>query len=294
MQAPVRPALSPSDALLGLHELHRSYGSFDEFQPELPGLLQQGGLLGDCVTLTRALGILEPLTGDHIPPETMLIQGPNWRESLIGNGLLSRSRAVLWMLERLYGSLDALKQKEVYLVEALTGFSLWVRRHLGTERVLCSEFLVEAEANFSDVPHQDLCELTLSSTSLDLVLCNELFEHVRHLDQAFSEIARVLKPGGRLVATCPMAFGQNDSIIKALSDVETGETRIFGEPEFHGDPVRPDHGSLVFQIPGWQVLIKSSVGWHKRRFTTWLVEAWDTAQICQVCCNRGPEVKKKH
>lgn len=75
MQAPVRPALSPSDALLAIHELHRSYGSFAEFQPELPGLLQQGGLLDDCITLTRALGILEPLTGDHIPPEVLLIQG---------------------------------------------------------------------------------------------------------------------------------------------------------------------------------------------------------------------------
>lgn len=254
VQSPVRPALSPSDALLALHELHRSYGSFAEFQPELPGLLQQGGLLDDCITLTRALGFLEPLTGDHIPPEALLIQGPNWRESLIGNGLLSRSRAMLSVLERLYGSLEALKQKEVYLVEAITGFALWLRRHLGTERVLCSEYLDDAEADFSDIPHQDLLELTLSSASLDLVLCNELFEHVRHLDQAFSEIARVLKPGGRLVATCPLAFGQNDSIIKAISDPETGETRIFGEPELHGDPVRPEHGSLVYQIPGWDVL----------------------------------------
>jgi SAM-dependent methyltransferase len=254
MQAPVRQALSPSDALLAIHELHRSYGSFADFQRELPGLLQQGGLLGDCITLTRALGILEPLTGDHIPPETLLIQGPNWRESLIGNGLLSRSRAVLYMLERLYGSLDALKQKEVYIVEAVTGFSFWLRRHLGTERVLCSEYLNEVEADFSDITHQDLCELTLSSANQDLVLCNEIFEHIIHLDQALSEIARVLKPGGRLVATCPMAFGQNESIIKAISDGETGETLIFGEPEFHGDPLRLEHGSLVFQIPGWDVL----------------------------------------
>jgi SAM-dependent methyltransferase len=158
------------------------------------------------------------------------------------------------MLERLYGSLDALKQKEVYIVEAVTGFSFWLRRHLGTERVLCSEYLNEVEADFSDITHQDLCELTLSSANQDLVLCNEIFEHIIHLDQALSEIARVLKPGGRLVATCPMAFGQNESIIKAISDGETGETLIFGEPEFHGDPLRLEHGSLVFQIPGWDVL----------------------------------------
>lgn len=51
----------PSEGVLALHELHRSYGSYAEFQPELPGLLQQGALLDDCIQVTQALGILEPL-----------------------------------------------------------------------------------------------------------------------------------------------------------------------------------------------------------------------------------------
>jgi hypothetical protein len=52
-------------------------------------------VLNDCITVTRALGSLEPLTGENIPPETLLIQGANWRESVVGNALLSRFRAVL-------------------------------------------------------------------------------------------------------------------------------------------------------------------------------------------------------
>ena len=139
--------------------LHRTYAGFAEFQPELPGLLQQGGLLNDCIQVTQALGILEPFTGEHIPPEALLIQGPNWRESLVGNGLLSRNRAALVLLERLYGSLDALKQQDVYLVEALTGFALWLKRQLGDDRLVCSEYLDEAEGSFSEIPHQDLCAL---------------------------------------------------------------------------------------------------------------------------------------
>ncbi len=254
VQAPVRPALMPSPRLLALHELHRSYDSWATFQPDLSGLLQQGGVLDDCITFAKALGIFEPLSAEHIPPEALLIQGPNWRESMIGNGLLSRNRAMLWVLEMLYGSLETLKQKDVYLVEALTGFSLWLRRQIGQDRVLCSEYLDDAEASFNEIPHQDLCDLTLSSSSLDLVLCNELFEHVQYLDRAFSEITRVLKPGGRLVATCPLAFGQQESIVKAVADQETGETRLLGEAELHGDPVRPKRGSLVYRIPGWEVL----------------------------------------
>jgi hypothetical protein len=36
--------------------------------------------------------------GEHIPPEAIQIQGPNYRESVIGNGLLSRNRAELVLL----------------------------------------------------------------------------------------------------------------------------------------------------------------------------------------------------
>jgi SAM-dependent methyltransferase len=248
-------ALMPSEGVLALHEQHRSYASFAEFQPELPVLFQQSSLLGDCIQVTKALGILEPLTAEHIPPEALLIQGPNWRESVIGNGLLSRNRATLWLLERLYGSLEALKQQDLYLAEALSGFALWLRRQIGEERLTCSEFLKDAEvAQKSEIPHQDLCALTYSSDSFDLVLCNELFEHVNHLDQAYGEIARVLRSGGRLVATCPLAFGQEKSILKAVADPETGELKLLTEAEHHGDPIRPKDGSLVYRIPGWEML----------------------------------------
>jgi SAM-dependent methyltransferase len=107
----------------------------------------------------------------------------------------------------------------------------------------------------SEIPHQDLCALSFANDSFDLVLCNELFEHVQHQDQAFTEIARVLRPGGRLVATCPLAFGQEQSIVKAVTNPQTGETHLLGEMELHGDPVRPEHGSLVYRIPAWDVLV---------------------------------------
>lgn len=244
----------PSEAVLALHELHRSYPHFEAFEPEAPALLEQGLLLDDCVALTRALGLLEPLTGEHIPPEALLIQGPNWRESLVGNGLLSRNRALLWLLQHRYGSLEALRQQDVYLVEALTGFALWLRRQLGEERLLCSEYLTDSEVLYADIPHEDLCALSHGDASFDLLLCNELFEHVQRLEQAFEEIARVLRPGGRLLATCPLAIGQRESVVKAVLDEATGEAKLLDTAEWHGDPVRPQQGSLVYRIPGWEVL----------------------------------------
>lgn len=254
VQAPERPALMPSEGVLALHDSSWSYTDFATFQPQLPGLLHHGSQLEDVIQVTRALGILEPLTGEHIPPEAIQIQGPNYRESLIANGLLSRNRALLRVLERTYGSLEELAQRDIYLVEALTGFALWMRRQLGDGRLICSEFLENAEHAFADVSHQDLCALSFSDASFDLVICNELFEHVRDLDQAFREIARVLRPGGRLVGTCPLAFGQRESIVKATHNASTGEDRVLGEAEYHGDPLRPKGGSLVYRIPAWEVL----------------------------------------
>ena len=254
VQAAEQSALMSSEGVLALHDLRQSYNGFAEFQPQLVGLLQHAGLLADVEQVTRALGILQPFSGEHIPPEAIQIQGPNYRESLVANGLLSRNRAVLVVLEQLYGSLEALGQQQIYLVEALTGFALWMRGQLGGERLLCSEFLEDAEQAFSGIPHQDLCALTFSDASFDLVLCNELFEHVQDLELAFREIARVLRPGGLLVATCPLAFGQIEAIEKARRNPATGEAEQLMEAEFHGDPVRPEAGSLVYRIPAWEVL----------------------------------------
>jgi len=253
-QATDPPPQMPSEGVLALHDRRQRFEGFEAFQPSLASLLQEGGLLEEVVLLNRALGILEPFTGEHIPPEALMIQGPNYRESLVANGLLCRNRAVLVVLEELYGSLEALAQQEIYLVEALTGFALWMRRHLGEERLICSEFLEDAEQQFSDIPHQDLCALTFNDASFDLVLCNELFEHVRDLELALREIARVLRPGGRLLATCPLAFGQHASIVKAVHNASTGEAEMSDEPDYHGDPVRPNQGSLVYRVPGWDIL----------------------------------------
>ena len=173
---------------------------------------------------------------------------------------------MLVVLEQLYGSLDQLGQQDIFLVEALTGFALWLRRQLGEERLICSEFLDDAEMTFTGTLHQDLCALTFSDASFDLLLCNELFEHVQDLELAFREIARVLRPGGRLVATCPLAFGQAEAIVKARHNPSTGELDHLTEQEFHGDPVRPKAGSLVYRIPAWDVLGQlQAVGFSEAR-----------------------------
>ena len=123
-----------------------------------------------------------------------------------------------------------------------------------------SEYLPDpADPQRRFFPHQDLCALTLEDACLDLVLCNELFEHLYNLPAALAEIARVLRPGGYLVSTCPFAYNRADTIEKArhrpgATPGVAAEAELLMEPEFHDDPVHPEQGSLVYQIPAWDLL----------------------------------------
>ncbi len=49
--------------------------------------------------------------------------------------------------------------------------------------------------------------LPFAAATFDGVICTEVLEHVPEPEQALREIARVLRPGGRLYVTVPMTWG---------------------------------------------------------------------------------------
>ena len=49
----------------------------------------------------------------------------------------------------------------------------------------------------------------LETSSFDAVLCTQVLEHVANLNEALSEIHRVLKPNGILVVTIPFIYNQH-------------------------------------------------------------------------------------
>jgi SAM-dependent methyltransferase len=258
--AAVQP-LEIGPTALAPHVQHRVFADFPAFQAHMQASLPLWGAeVRQALRLIALNGIVDPMSGASVPAGALQLSGGNYRETLSHNGCLSRHRAVLLVLQELLNArlIPPAECLELYCPEAITPFAALLRRLV--PNTIGSEFLPDpADPHRRLFPHQDLCALTLEDACLDLVLCNELFEHLYNLPAALAEIARVLRPGGFLVSTCPFAYNRSDTIVKArhrpgASPGVAAEAELLMEPEFHGDPVHPEQGSLVYQIPGWDLL----------------------------------------
>lgn len=88
---------------------------------------------------------------------------------------------------------------------------------------------------------ENLEALTFPDNHFDLVITQDVMEHVMHPDRAFSEIARTLKPGGSHVFTIPW-YATRSTVIRATES--GGVIRHLLPPEYHGNPIDND-GALV-------------------------------------------------
>jgi hypothetical protein len=214
-------------------------------------------------------GICDPLTDQPIVPEALEVVGPNYRESLIHQGLNARERGVLLLLRLMIeaGQLPSPRLIQAYLPEAVTPLAAALRDWLG-EGVVASEYLPDPEdPRRAQYRHEDLCALSFPDHSFDLLVSCEVFEHLYDLRTGLAECLRVLRPGGVLIATFPFAYGSRESRIKARHRGPDLPPEIFGEPEYHGNPVEPEAGSLVYQVPGWDILdLLSDLGFSNVSF----------------------------
>jgi hypothetical protein len=89
--------------------------------------------------------------------------------------------------------------------------------------------------------NENLEKQTFKDESFDLVITQDVIEHVLEPDKALSEIERTLKPGGAHIFTVPWYYWK-DTVIRAVR--ETGTLHYLKEPEYHGNPIDLK-GSLV-------------------------------------------------
>jgi SAM-dependent methyltransferase len=92
---------------------------------------------------------------------------------------------------------------------------------------------VDPRTPFDGVRNEDVCDLSYPDESFDLVLTSDTLEHVPDFRQAFHEIRRVLKPGGRHIFTIPVIPSRRQTFAR-VSRGSNGE-RTYHLPQlFHG------------------------------------------------------------
>jgi SAM-dependent methyltransferase len=88
---------------------------------------------------------------------------------------------------------------------------------------------------------------TFPSESLDLVITQDVLEHVFHPQKAYQEIYRTLRPGGCHIHTTPIYKGLQQTEQRA-SLAPDGQISHLFEPEYHGNPISGDGALVTFHF----------------------------------------------
>lgn len=125
-----------------------------------------------------------------------------------------------------------------------------VSRRLAGECInyLASQFHPERErgkpynSSIGVVQTEDLEHQTFADETFDLVITQDVFEHLFRPDLAIKEIARTLRPGGATIMTVPLVMGPKVS--RRRASLSNGEISHHFPAEYHGNPVSAE-GALV-------------------------------------------------
>jgi SAM-dependent methyltransferase len=125
---------------------------------------------------------------------------------------------------------------------------------------VCSEYFPEVEEGCEQrgVICQNLERLSFADNQFDIVITEDVFEHIRKPNKAFAEVHRVLKRGGRHIFTIPFMF---DRKTLRRVDTEGPEDVHILPPEYHLDSLR--NKILVYTDFGYDLFdALNSIGFY--------------------------------
>jgi SAM-dependent methyltransferase len=163
-------------------------------------------------------------------------------------------------------------------MEQVTSVYNWAIATFKNHAIVGSEYLgheYDGGTIIKDIRHEDVENLSFPDEALDLIVSNDVFEHVPNPAKAFSECARVLKSGGVMLTTIPFYIKNDKSITRAKKIDKLLEHVL--PPSYHGNPVSAN-GSLVFTDFGWDVLKEMQAA----GFSDVSVEIYASVELCHL------------
>jgi SAM-dependent methyltransferase len=144
-------------------------------------------------------------------------------------GSIPRQRALQHILDRYFSDWSSLKIHESSPSNTLISQLC--------DNYSSSQFLegVPLGSEKEGVRCENLEKLTFADETFDLVITQDVMEHVHTPKAAFNSIMRVIKPGGAHVFTAPKHPGLKSSYPR-IQVTENGIEHLM-KPEYHGNPV---------------------------------------------------------
>ena len=180
---------------------------------------------------------------------------PNYRERLVCEycGLNNRQRFIVSYLKSLVLD-EGSKISNIYLYEQVTSFYTFIKDRFCNINIVGSEYLGYNRRSgeiVDGIRHEDALDLSFDDNSIDIIISNDVFEHVPNIHQALSEAYRVLRDKGRLIFSIPFYYYEKETKVRAI--LQNGQLKHIMQEQYHGNPVS-EKGSLVFYDFGWDIL----------------------------------------
>ena len=167
-----------------------------------------------------------------------------------GCGSIPRERALMAVIEQYYPNWRDLAIHESSPVDRATSKKL----RQFSKTYLASQYFPDQQLGdiVRGYRNEDLEAMTFPDESFDLVITQDVMEHIYDPARAFSEIARTLRPGGAHIFTVPIINRHKKTQVWATKG-HNGEPLFLHQPEYHGNPVDPK-GSPVTMHWGFDIV----------------------------------------
>lgn len=229
-------------------KMHRKYGAYEKAVGELCFEMPEKRMIisGYCDVCQKESQfrldyVFSELTGGF---EKKI---PVFRERLRCSKckLNNRMRYLISVMKKMYTS-----GKKVYMYEYVT--RAFKEMYKFIPDLVGSEYLGDYESGsyIKGILHEDAMNLSFGDEMFDLVLSQDVFEHVSDCDKAFREMFRIIRVGGKAVITVP--FASKNDIVEKRAEIINGKLVFYKEPIYHGNPLS-NEGALVFNIFSWDL-----------------------------------------
>lgn len=230
-------------------EIKRKYKENSRFEEALAAIYRRlsgrvGGYIGRCAACQKK----QTFIVDYVWSKG---KQPAWRETMTcpDCNCNSRMRFVIDYIEKIAIG----EEQSVFIYEAVTCTYKKLKKKI--PHLQGSEYFgngLSSGQMINGIMHQDALDLSFSDESFDIMVSNDVFEHVENFSRAFQEAYRCLKKGGRLIFSVPLFKEREKTVIRTRRG-DNGELEYVLPPVYHGDPLSSD-GVLVFTEFGWDIL----------------------------------------